>query len=300
MNIAIVLINWNGKQDTIECIQSLSALEMRNHDVDIVVVDNGSDDDSATSIPKKFPHVKLVRLDQNTGFTGGCNAGIQKSMQIGAEYVWLLNNDTTVHTDALYKLVETFAKHDIGIVGSKIYFSKGHEYHKDRYTKSQQGKVIWYAGGMIDWNNVYASHRGVDEVDQGQYDELEETMFVTGCSMMISKSLIQDIGLFDERFFLYLEDVEYCMRAKRNGYKVVYNPSSMVWHKNAQSSDGPGNKTHDYYLTRNRILFGMKYASIRTKFALLRESVAIATSSSQVRRRAALDGLLGRYGKRSI
>ncbi|MBI5619624.1 glycosyltransferase family 2 protein [Candidatus Gottesmanbacteria bacterium] len=193
-------------------------------------------------------------------------------------------------------MVEVFTDPDIGIAGSKIYFAKGHEYHRDRYKKDERGKVIWYAGGVIDWDNMYASHRGVDEVDQGQFNRIQETPFVTGCSMMIKKEVFDKIGLLDQRLFAYLEDVDFCVRAKQAGYKLLYVPQSVIWHTNAGSS-GVGSDTHQYYMTRNRLLVGFRYAPLRTKFALLREATRTIIGGSSIRRKAVLDALIGRLGK---
>jgi len=110
-------------------------------------------------IADAYPDVNLVRLPSNTGFAGGVNAGIQKSLLLGNEYIWLLNNDTVVDSDAVASLINTLSDRSIGAVGSKIYFAKGREFHADRYSDSQKGHVIWYAGGIIDWKNMYASHR---------------------------------------------------------------------------------------------------------------------------------------------
>ena len=183
----------------------------------------------------------------------------------------------------------------IGILGPKIYFAPGFEFHKDRCKKEEQGKVIWYAGGKIDWKNVYCSHRGVDEVDQGQYGRQEETDFVSGCCMMIRKEVFEKIGLLDKKYFLYLEDVDFCIRAKRAGFRVVYTPKVHLWHKNAASSEKPGSKIHQYYQTRNRLYFGFRYAPLRSKLALFRESIKFILKNN-IKRKACFDFYSGRFG----
>lgn len=294
--IAIVIVNWNGIADTSRCLDSIKHLKAFGANVDTLVVDNGSADQSVSVLTKKFPWVSVVALPHNLGFTGGNNAGIKEAMRRKADVIWLLNNDTLVHPDAM-GLVNAFADTGVGIAGSKIYFAAGHEYHADRYVPKELGKVLWYAGGLIDWANVYASHRGVDEVDHGQYDRIEETAFVTGCSMMIARFVIEAIGYLDDRFYLYLEDLDYCLRAKKRGFRLLYYPASVVWHVNAGSSGGAGNTLHEYYMTRNRLLVGMRYASLRTKAALIRESAAFLLHASKVKRRAVQDALTGRWGK---
>ncbi len=288
--VAIIIVNWNGKADTLECLALVAKLETRNSKLEIIVIDNGSTDGSVEAIRKKFPSVDVIENKENLGFTGGNNVGIKRALANGADFVWLLNNDTAVDKNALEALVVSFSDEKVGITGSKIYFSAGREFHKERYKKSELGKVFWYAGGRIDWQNMYASHRGVDEVDGGQYDTTEETPFVTGCSMMVRKEVFEKIGFFDEKFFAYLEDLDFCLRARRAGYKLLYVPRSIVWHKNAGSS-GVGSDTHQYYMTRNRLIVGFRYASFHTKIALIRESIRFLFSGPAIRRKAIFDSI---------
>ncbi len=294
--VSIVIVNWNGKRDTGHCLSSLGKLRRRGMKLHVVVVDNGSTDDSVKQLGKAFPKVTCITLNTNLGFTGGNNIGITYAMKYGSDYVWLLNNDTIVHPNALC-LVDAFADEHVGISGSKIYFAPGHEYHKDRYSEKERGNVFWYAGGSIDWANMYASHRGVDEVDRGQYDTIETTPFITGCSMMIKRNVIEEIGLLDEKYYLYLEDLDYGLRAKRAGFHLLYYPKSIIWHVNAGSSGGAGNPLHDYYITRNRLLVGMRYAPMRTRLALLREALGFLYGTNREKQRAVRDFLLGKWGR---
>jgi GT2 family glycosyltransferase len=157
--------------------------------------------------------------------------------------------------------------------------------------------VIWYAGGVIDWENVYGYHRGVDEVDHGQFDEAQETNFATGCCVAVSATTIKKVGMLDEKYFFGLEDMDWSIRVKQEGLKVLYEPRSMIWHKNAGSSGGSGSKLHEYYHNRNRILFGMRYAKWKTKLALAREGMAKLMSGNQTEKRAVMDAWLNKYGK---
>lgn len=294
--ISLVIVNWNGSIDTANCLSSVKKMRSPDVKLETVIVDNGSTDGSVAKIARAFSRVTLLALDKNLGFTGGNNTGIRYAMLHGADYIWLLNNDTMVHPDAV-KLVEAFADRRVGIAGSKIYFAPGHEYHKDRYATNELGKIFWYAGGRIDWDNMYASHRGVDEVDAGQYDDAQETPFVTGCSMMIKREVVERIGELDDKFYLYLEDLDYGLRAKAAGYHLVYYPKSVIWHVNAGSSGGAGNPIHDYYITRNRLLVGMRYAPVRTKLALIREAVALTHVGNKEKKKAVHDALFGKWGK---
>ncbi len=295
--VFVIIVNWNGWKDTLVCLASMEKVSQRYAEVTVVVVDNGSTNESVEVIRKKFPKITLLESGKNLGFTGGNNFGIRFAIQHGADFVWLLNNDTFVQRDVL-SMMKVFKDESVGICGSKIYFAAGHEFHHDRYKEAERGKVFWYAGGLVDWANMYASHRGVDEVDHGQYDKTVSTPFITGCSMMIKREVIEKVGVLDNRYYLYLEDLDYCLRAKNAGYKLMYAPSSVLWHVNAGSSARPGNPLHEYYFTRNRLLLGFRYAPVRTKLALWREAIKFLFIGSAVRRRAVSDAFSGRYGNR--
>lgn len=295
--VAIIILNWNGKKDTVECLTSLRKLHHGEHEISVIVVDNGSSDGSVGAFRKQFPEITVVEHGVNAGFTGGNNKGLELAYRQGCDYFWVLNNDTTVDPEALLSFLDAFRDRHLGLASSKIYFSPGREFHYDRYTEKERGKVIWYAGGIIDWDNIYGSHRGVDEVDHGQYDMVEETGFVTGCSLIISRSCLEKVGPFDDQYFAYLEDMDLSVRAKQHGYTIQYVPTSIVWHKNAGSTARPGNVLQQYYFTRNRLLFGIKYASARTKFALAREAFRLAIRGSDAEKKAVIDAALRKFGK---
>lgn len=298
--VCVIIVNWNRKADTLACLGSLGGLDYGRNNVEIVVVDNASSDGTVDAVSKKFPKVTVIASSVNEGFTGGNNRGMRYALSRGADYIWLLNNDTYVEKNTLLGLLSAFDNPSTGLAGSKIYFAPGYEFHHDRYKNPDRGKVIWYAGGMIDWANMYASHRGVDEIDHGQFDTSVETDFITGCSFMIKAEIIEAVGYLDDRFFLYLEDLDYSMRVKRAGFSLIYEPASRLWHINSGSTGKPGHGLHQYYLTRNRLLVGMRYASIRTKFALMREAIRFIIHGPEVLRKAVLDFMLGRFGNRYI
>lgn len=296
-HVFAIIVNWNGKEDTKVCLRSLRKITKKDLLFDIIVVDNGSTNDSVAVLKKEFSEVVLLETGKNLGFTGGNNFGMQYALNHGADFVWLLNNDTFVDKNVL-SCLSVFKDPKVGICGSKIYFAPDHEFHHDRYKTQERGKVFWYAGGLVDWANMYASHRGVDEVDRGQYDKVEPTSFITGCSMMIRRAVIDRIGLLDDRYYLYLEDLDFCLRTKKAGFELWYVPSSVLWHVNAGSSARPGNPLHEYYFTRNRLLLGSRYAGSRTKFALAREAMRFVLTGSPVRRKAVFDACFGRFGNR--
>lgn len=296
-SIYVIIVNWNGKKDTLECLSSLLLVRKQYPLLSVVIVDNDSKDGSPEEIKKHYPWAYCIHSDQNLGFAGGNNKGIAYALDHDADYIWLLNNDTIVDKNVL-SMMSSFQDPVVGAVGSKIYFFKGHEYHHDRYKKKECGKVLWYAGGLIDWKNMLASHRGVDEVDDGQFDTQIETDFITGCSFCIRSEVIRKVGLLDESYFMYMEDLDYSLRIQKLGFKTVYNPCSVLWHKNASSSGGSGSSLHEYYQTRNRLKIGMTYAPFRTKCALLREGVRILTGASDIKKQAVSDFLRGMMGQK--
>lgn len=299
--IAVIVVNYNTPELTQECLESLSQITADNFDYQTIVVDNGSVE--PLKLPSKIngQEIDLIRTDANIGFTGGNNLGISHAVKnYDADYFLMLNSDTTVDESFLEELFLSLQGEDRGIASSKIYFEKGCEFLKDVYEPEQLGNVIWYAGGVIDWQNLMAFHRGVDEVDRGQFDHLHTTDFATGCSLLIKREVIEEVGILDKRYFLYLEDVDYTIRAQRKGYRVIFSPQSFVFHKNAGSTDGAGSATHLYYQTRNRLLFFFKYSSWRYKLTTVRFAFERFMNGSPVERQAVLDFALGRYGKQPV
>lgn len=299
MKVSVVILNFNGKDDTLECLESLSQTKKGNFEVETIVVDNASSDTSVADFKKQFPDTVLLVNSENLGFAEGNNIGIRFALKRGADFILILNNDTIVSPTTIPELLMfALAEKKGGIFGPKIYFMRGRETHPERYKSTQLGRVIWYAGGKMDFENVLASHRGVDEVDAGQYDESVRTSFVTGCAMFVRREVFEAVGLFDIKFYLYYEDVDLCMRVRTRNYEVFYVPQAYLWHKNADTSGGPGSDLQSYYLTRNRLRIGMRYAPWKTKLALFRESMNILMQGTPTQKQAIGDFLRKKYGKR--
>ncbi len=186
---------------------------------------------------------------------------------------------------------------DAGAISPKIYFAKGFEFHKNRYKKEDLGKVLWYAGGKIDWKNMLGFHRGVDEVDIGQFSKLYETEFATGCCMLVKREVFERVGLFNNKYFLYLEDLDFSLKTRKKGFKIIYQPKAVMWHENAGSAGGSGSPLQEYFITRNRLLFGFKYAPLRTKIALFKESIKILAGGRTNQKKGIRDFYLRRFGK---
>ncbi len=297
--IAIVILHFANKKQTQDCLNSVNKLEAKGFEIEVIVVNNRIGED-LSDLEEKFKQCLFLKTGQNLGYAGGNNFGIKKALKAKADFIFLLNNDTILDKKILVELIKVASLNKkSGLLGPKIYFAPGYEFHKERYQKEERGKVFWYAGGLLDWRNMIASHRGVDEVDFGQYDLSTPTDFVSGCAMFIKKEVFEKIGFFDERYFLYLEDVDFCQRAKRAGFDLLYVPQAKLWHVNAGSSQ-VGGPLHDYFLTRNRLLFGMEYATLKTKLALLRESLKILFHGSSWQKIGVRDFYLRKFGQGSF
>lgn len=216
-----------------------------------------------------WPEFTTRITGQNKGYAYGLNQGLQKAMDVGYQKFIIINNDTVVSKDFINKCEISLKKYPEALIGGKIYYAKGYEFHKKSYAAQDLGNVLWYAGGILDWKNALGKHRGVDEIDKGQYDRVEETDFVTGCLMVFDENLIKKVGLMDESYFMYYEDTDWCERIKKRGGILIYDPSIVIWHKNAQSTGGSGSALHEKYLKRNQLMFSLRYAPLRTKLHVL-------------------------------
>jgi GT2 family glycosyltransferase len=294
--VGVVTVNYNTSVDTTKFLQSLKHVKTPDITLDTIVVDNGSKE--VYKLPENLQHTTLIRSETNTGFSGGYNIGMKEALKSGAEYILIVNNDTQMDPDMIKNLLEILQSDPkIGVTTPKIYFAKGHEFHKDRYKTNELGKVIWFAGGHTDWDNVTSIHRGIDEVDHGQYDKTEEIEFASGCCMLFKREVLEKVGLLDDRYFLYYEDADLNERVKRGGYKIFYVPKAVLIHSNAASTGGAGNVLHDYFLTRNKMLFGMTYAPARTKVALFRESLRLLRTGRPFQRLGIRDYYLRKFNK---
>lgn len=302
ISVYISILNFNGAEDTKKCLTSLNNMHKNGLDVTVVVLNNGSKEKLTLDLTSyKNLSVTLIRNEENKGFSGGHNDVITYALKQKADYLLLLNNDTVVDPSFLLELVNQAEKSEKGgAFVPKIYFTKGEEYHHDRYKDAERGKVIWYAGGMIDWNNIIGKHVGVDEVDQGQFDKVLETEFATGCCLLLRSDVVKKVGMFDPRYFLYYEDADLSMRIKKKDYTLIFVPSAMIWHGNAKSAGGSGSILQDYFTTRNRLLFGFTYASLRTKFALLREAIRFLRNGREWQKKGVRDFFSRRFGKGSF
>lgn len=242
--VALIIINYNCYIDTIGCLNSLDKIEYPR--IKVFLVDNHSKNESVNILSdhfKKKAHkyeIVFTPLNKNLGFAGGNNIAIKQAYEEGFQYFWLLNNDTMVDKYALSKLVDAIERDkSIGIVGSKIYY---HGTNK-----------IWFAGGRINSWTGKTGHIGMKEDDQGQYDRMCEVDYITGCSLLFRREVLETVGYMKEDYFLYYEETEWNIRARQRGWRIVYVPTSKVYHKVSLASGGEKNPAPyvAYYDIRN-------------------------------------------------
>lgn len=241
--VAVIILNWNGGEDTFECLTSLNRETDANKK--IYLVDNASIDNSAFEIKKTFPDTNLIKNSENLGFAAGNNIGIRAALSDGSDYILLLNNDTVVKPNFLSELIRTAESDEkIGIVGPKIYF--------------YDSCILWFAGGMLNRRTGFTYHLGEDQVDSGQFNQTREVDFISGCAMLVKREVFEAIGCLDEDYYHSHEDADFCLRARTAGFKVFYVPKSIVYHKLARASGGRRSPFYLYYRTRNHLLFKHK------------------------------------------
>jgi GT2 family glycosyltransferase len=261
--VSIIILNWNGLTDTIECLESLKKITYPNYDV--IVIDNGSSGNDADVLKEKYTgYINLIRNKKNYGFAEGNNIGARYALEkLDPQYILLLNNDAIVEPQFMTELVKVaHSDNSIGIVGPKIYLFGT--------------KIIDSAGSLF--NNIgQCWSRGNLETDIGQYDKQEEVPMITACCCLIRREILEKTYLFDPYFFLYYEEFDLNIRTRGLGYKIIYMPSSIVHHKYSQSVEkASGGKASKYfYISTNRAVILTEYFPIQM---LIRNSILILAS----------------------
>lgn len=249
--VSIILVNYNGYSDTVDCIRSLINLDYDNYK--IYVVDNGSTV-KATLEQLQFisQYSNYIWSAQNLGFSGGNNIGIDYAMKDTPEYFLLLNNDTEVEPDFLHKLVRAASeKENVGIITGKILWFDD---------KSR----VWYAGGEYNYETGKTTHYHYDEINNDLVHKIDNVSFASGCLWLIPKNVINTVGKMDERMFLYGEDTEYCCRVMKNGLNIYYVNDSVIFHKVSRST-GFGSSDSQYYNVRNTLFVNSMYCNNKIK-----------------------------------
>lgn len=237
--ISIVTLTWNTTEVTCDFLHSLNRHNTYMN-VEVIVVDNGSKEDPTEVFKSIYPDVKVILNGKNLGFTGGNNVGIRAAK---GDYLFIVNNDTEITSGLLEGLLEIFYQYpNAGIVSPKFhyFFKKG---------------TIEYAG--YNTVNIFTGRNGMvgcQEIDNGQYNEITETNYAHGGGMMVPRKIIDEVGGLPEQFFIYYEEFDWCEQIKRKGYKVYYQPKSLIYHKESMTT-GKASPFKTFYHTRNRILF---------------------------------------------
>lgn len=295
-HIFTVILNTNRRDDTLACLEALHQGDYQPHT--IMVLDNGSHDGSVEAIAAAYPQVQIIQLKENRGYAGNNNVGIAAAIEQGADWVYVLNEDTTQAPDCLSQMIAVAeADPQIGIIGPMVY-------HAD------EPRVIQSAGGWLDahWQ---AGHLGQNEPDVGQFPQPHLVDWISGCAILVRRAVIEQLGMLDDHFFYYWEETEWCVRAGQAGWRIVHVPQAKLWHKGVQINYQPGPNIA-YYNTRNYLLLLHKhrapfivrgrawYRIIRTYMSM---SLKPERKTNGEARRAMVQGMRdfwrGRVGKRA-
>jgi len=234
--VIIIIVAWNQLEKTLDCLETVAALNYP--DFRVLLVDNGSEPPLAEAISARFPDVTMLRLPANLGFAGGYNAGLRHALECDSRYFLLLNNDTLLRPDVLTKLgAEIERATDIGLVTAKIYYAA-------------DPQRIWTVGANL---NVFLDLKdgGAGQIDTGQWDEPRDIDFAPFCALLIRRDVIEEVGLLDEAFFLYYEDMDYCRRAKAAGWRARLCPAAHVLHDVSASSGGRDSPMERYWMAQS-------------------------------------------------
>ncbi len=237
--VSIIIPVWNGEAYLEACLTALLAQEGASFEV--IAVDNASSDGSVPLVAEKFPTVRLIRNTTNLGFAGGCNVGLRAAQ---GDYLILLNQDTRVNPGWLAVLVETLQDESIGIVGCKIFYP--------------DGVTLQHAGAWFEWPLGLAHHHGYGEADSEEWSTAREVEAVTGAAIALRREVLEKVGLLDEGFWPgYFEDSDWCLRIRRAGYKIWYQPAATLLHQESTSIRDPLLRSQFYQ--RGRLRFLMKH-----------------------------------------
>jgi hypothetical protein len=236
--VGCVILNSSRRDDTLECLASLTSGTYPN--CRVIVLDCQSTDGSVEAIHSAFPGVDVIELKENKGYAGNNNVGIRAALEQGADWVFVLNEDTVLARDCVARLIEVGARDpDVGVVGPLVY-------HHD------EPGVIQSAGGGLTrhWEGF---HLGQNLPDDGRFRDPHQVDWISGCAILVRREVVEAVGMIDERFFIYWEETEWCVRARRAGWRIVNVPAAKVWHKGVQRDYRP-KPSVTYYSTRNRLL----------------------------------------------
>lgn len=238
--VVISILTWNGYIDTMACLESIYEMNYENYEV--VVIDNGSSDNSFEIIRNKYPLAYIIQSKENLGYTGGNNIVMRYALEQRADYVWLLNNDTVVERNALLELIDYIEKRkNVGLVSSTIYYKS----HPDR---------IQYAGSYIDLDTLDVIYPENNDIENRKIFEEGKNACLWGTALLIRTELIERIGYLNEKYFAYWEDTEYSIRSLKEGYRNAICVESKVYHNTEPPQNKPKTPHFYFYMTRNEYM----------------------------------------------
>ncbi|MBL8857067.1 MAG: glycosyltransferase family 2 protein [Planctomycetes bacterium] len=241
MRVVAVVVNWNGGEANVACLRSILAAGVAA--VDVVFVDNGSSDGSRELVARTFPKITRIENKSNLGFGEAANQGAAAALANDAEAVFFVNNDVVLLPDTITRLARELARsRDVGIVGPRV-------------LHMHDPSVVWCAGGMLTWRQNLSTLLGHDEPDGPRHREHKLVDYVPGCALMARRELLEEVGLFDARYFAYMEDVDLCLRASRRGYKVELVGDVAAHHASSSATGGGYNPRRKYMMGVNSIWF---------------------------------------------
>lgn len=250
--VSIITVNYNNAGVTSELLASLRSISYPS--LEVIVVDNGSDENPTAALAKEMPAAKIILSKENLGFSGGNNLGINAAT---GEFLFLVNNDTEFTEGLIEGLLEIFRQYpDAGMASPKIHYF----FHKG---------TIQYAGyNAVDGFTGRNTMVGSREIDRGQYDAVAETSYAHGAAMMISRKALEKVGLMPEIYFLYYEELDWSEQFKRQGFKIYYQYKSLIYHKESMTT-GKNSPMKTYYITRNRLLFMRRNVNTPTRIIFM-------------------------------
>ena len=254
--VAIIILNWNGKDNTLECLNSVSQIDYPS--LEVILVDNASSDGSVSAIKQKFPQTKIVINSSNLGYAQGNNIGVHYALGRGAKYFLILNNDAIVKKDLISEFLKAFQSlPDAGVLGAKI-------------CRYYQKETLDHLGGK--WSSEKASFQLIgDHLSPKDVPYSQKIDYVCGCALFIKKEVVEKVGLFDKRFFLFWEEADFCFRTRKAGFEIYSIGSAIVWHKISASFKS---KPHtQYYWWRNRFLWMEKNLTKEERKKIYRKKI---------------------------
>jgi GT2 family glycosyltransferase len=240
-----VIVNWNGWRDTLDCLASLREQDYGN--LQIIVVDNGSTDDSVERIRSAFPEAKLIETGKNIGFPSGCNVGLRAALEGSAEFLWLLNNDTVCPPDTVSKLVrQAMASPDAGLVGTVLFYAH------------DRAKVQAWGGGRVKPWIAYTTHFDSPT-------EFGRNCYTTFASVLARRKMLEEVGLLYEGFFMYYDDSDLCLRMQKTHWKIVMAEDTAVLHKEGASTT----TSQKPFMTKVTTVSGLRFIRRNSRIAFI-------------------------------